>query len=158
MAYLVELVKVSEDDGIIRKVWEQLFSHLPPLPLLFVPGETWLSGVRGALTVVAAEERVPREDNILPIHPILLVLGVTLINQAIFNINVASPGAESLGWDCDLVCEDVVAPFGAESACKSHEGHMDRCRTGGEYFISRPASVAIEIDEDMDTIVDNLID
>lgn len=120
-AYLVELVEVAEDDGVIGYLREELFPHLPPAPLFFLPADLFLVGIGRALLVVAAEECVTAVYDILAIHPVIVIATAVLVYLLIFQVEVASPWAKGVRRDSGLVSQEIVAPFRSKCAGKSHE-------------------------------------
>lgn len=119
--YLVQLIEVSEDDGIISEVREQFLAHPPASLELLLPGEIATFAVWRALLVVTAEERVPSVADPLLIDPIIRILGVIAFQHAV--LEILSPLARTQGGtrDGQLIRKNVVAPLGAQSPRKTHE-------------------------------------
>src|SRR4051794_28298299 len=63
--YLVQLVEVAKQHMLLRQLREQLAPHLPSPFLLRRPAVLDFRRVRSALSVVVAEERVLRKDDVL---------------------------------------------------------------------------------------------
>ena len=156
--HLVQLVEISQDDHVIRQLWKDLLPHAPPPLRLPIPVQAVALRVRCALAMIATEESVPAVDDILAVYPIELSATAIFIAQLVFEIDIAPPWPESGRWDRSLIREQVVAPFGAESASKAHKGHVDWRGPCGKDFIPRTASVAVEVDQDMNTVLDDSID
>ena len=91
------MVEVGEDDRVICKLWEQFFSHVPSAGLLFVPARVVVLGIRRALPMVAAEECIAAVYDILAVDPIIVVAAAVIIDDMIFEVDIAAPRAKSLG-------------------------------------------------------------
>jgi hypothetical protein len=66
------LIEVTENHRVVGKAGEKFFAHLPSPPLFFLPSHVALSSLAG-LGVVAAEEGIAAEDDVLRINPTVLV-------------------------------------------------------------------------------------
>lgn len=153
---LVELIEVGEDYGVIRKLWEKLFAHLPAAGLFFVPACVLVSGVGCALSVVTAEESIAAVDDVLTIDPVVVVAAAVVVNHLIFKVDVTAPRSKSLRRHCSFVCKEIITPFCAESAGKAHERHLYGSRPSCEDLIASPTSVAVQVDQDVDAIAHDL--
>jgi len=87
--YLVELVKVPQDDDVVPELGEQLLAHLPPPLLLRLPGHVPLVRPICRLRVVTAEKGVTAEDDILRVDPVIR-LGIDLVAKDISQAQVVS--------------------------------------------------------------------
>jgi hypothetical protein len=76
------LVEVPHQDRIIRQVGEQLLAHLPTPPRILVPCHAALVMTIGRLLVVAAEEGLTTEDDVLRVNPVFGV-GINFIAEYI---------------------------------------------------------------------------
>lgn len=106
--YLVELIEIAQNYGVIAEVWKQLFPHLPSPLLLLFPSQARVIRVWRTLLVVAAEEGVTGKDYPLPIDPVLEIFSMILLEEPVLYPNVALPRAESLRRNRDLVSQDIV--------------------------------------------------
>ena len=77
--YLIKLVEITQDNHIVGKIWEKLATHFPSPPLFIGPAEPNFLRVRGALSMIAAEERIFRKNNVLPVDPFTWILLIILI-------------------------------------------------------------------------------
>ena len=91
VAYLVQLVKVPQNNSVVWQVREDLLAHVPPPRLLLLPVELLALRVRRALPVVAAEERVTAEDDVLAVHPAVVAAAAVLVHQLVLHVNIAPP-------------------------------------------------------------------
>ena len=81
MTDLVELVEIAKDDGIVRNLREKLLPHLPSTPLFLGPAQVLLMCVGCALLVVAAEECIPTIDDVLAIHPVVMIAATVFVHE-----------------------------------------------------------------------------
>jgi hypothetical protein len=108
--------------------------------------------------MVAAEKGVPAEDDIFPIYPILVFTSTVLVDQSIFQIDIAAPRTKRIRRDCGVISQQIITPLSTQSSGKAHKGHLYRRCTGGKDFVSRSSCIAIEIDKNVNAIVNDLID
>jgi hypothetical protein len=110
--YLVELVEVPDEDGIVWEAWEQLLAHLPPPSLVLFPRYIPLVAPISRLCVIAAEECVAAKDDVLRVDPVLS-LGIGLVAEHIPQAQVVAVGAKRRRGYRSRVSEQVIAPLGA---------------------------------------------
>jgi len=158
MTYLVQLVEVRKNDCVFGKVWEYLFAHRPPAPLFLFP--IWLSplSIRSALPVVTAEESIATVDNVLAVDPLFIRSTAVVIQKSILHVDVATPGTKGLRGNGCLISEEIVAPFCSKSSRKPHERHLHGRSSRSKHLIPGPPCVAVEVDKDVNTVADDLID
>ena len=97
-------------------------------------------------------------DDVLAVNPIFVTAATIVINQLILDIDIAPPSPECVSRNCHFIGQQVITPFRAKCAGKSHKRHLDRCGSGGKDFVSSASCVAVQIDENVNAIVHNLID
>ena len=83
-AYFVQLVEVTENDGIVWQMRKELLAHLPSPLLLFFPAELPALCIGSALPVIAAEEGVATEYDVLPIDPTVICTPAIVIDKRVF--------------------------------------------------------------------------
>lgn len=107
--------------------------------------------------MITAEECIPCKYDVLSIHPVFLVIIVITIPCLVYQIHIPSIGPQSPAGYGDFVRKQVITPLCSERAGKAHERHLHRCWTSRENLVPCAPSVAIQVDQDMDTVTDNLL-
>jgi hypothetical protein len=108
--------------------------------------------------MVAAEECIPAKNYVLSIYPVFVRASTVLVHQSIFQSNVSTPLSQCIWRYGSVIRKQIITPLGSKCTGKAHERHLDRRWTRSEDLVPRTSSVAIEIDEDMDAILDDLAD
>ena len=158
VAYLVQLVKVPQNNSVVWQVREDLLAHVPPPRLLLLPVELLALRVRRTLPVIAAEERVAAEDDVLAVHPTVVAAPAILVRQLVLHVDVAPPRPQRAGRHRRLVRQQVIAPLGPQRAREAHEGHLDRSGPCGEDFVPCAPRVTVQVDQDVDPVLHDLVD
>lgn len=141
--YLVKLVEVGKNDRFIRKIWEDLFAHRPSALLLFLPVRLSTLRIWSTLSVVATEESIPAEYNVLSVYPILICAATVVVFDSILEIDIATPLTECIRRYSGIISKQIVAPFGAESTGEAHESHLNRGCAGCKYLVSSASGIAV---------------
>lgn len=155
MTYLVELIEIPENDGIIRERREDVSTH-PPSPCLFL-FPSYLSLVRlTRLSVVAAKECITAEDYILRVYP---TAGITVhvIMKDTLKCDILTPRSKRGRRDRRSISQYIITPLRPKRPCKAHKGHLNRSRAGSKNLVSSSSGITIEIHEDMNLIFHDLL-
>jgi hypothetical protein len=91
VTYLVQLIEVAHDYNVIGQPREYFFSHLPATLLFLFPSDRPFTFITG-LSMIAAEERISAEYDILRVHPILFFT-LCLILEYVGDLGISTPGS-----------------------------------------------------------------
>ncbi len=106
--------------------------------------------------MVAAKEGIAAEDDVLRVDPIF-GFGIGLVAEDVFQRDVVPMGSKRRRWNGGGVGQQIIAPFGAQGACKAHERHLNRSGAGGKDLVAGSACVAVEVDQYVDFVLDDLL-
>lgn len=108
--------------------------------------------------MVAAEERVAAENDVLAVHPILVLGPAVPVSELVLQVHIPSPLAQGASRYSYFIGEQVVAPLGPQGAGEAHKGHLNGSGPGGEHLVAGAASVTVQVDENVDPVADYLLD
>ena len=106
--------------------------------------------------MIAAEESVSTVYDVLAVDPLVIGPSAVLIDQCIFQVDIATPIPKRFRRYSSIISKEVVAPFRTQSTGETHERHLNGGGTCSKHLVPCTAGVSVQIDQNVDAIVDDL--